>query len=232
MLSPARRMYGTVVEASDGKVGKLIDLLFDDQKWGVTQLVLDSGTWLNRRRVTLPPDIIEEKDWADHRISVTGLTRQQVIDSPGTETHVPINVHERAEEAMIVDWGVYWTSVVGTEPPWRVSEDPHLRNTQEITGYRIHAADGQIGHVADFLVDDETWTIRHLVVDTRNWWPGKHVLIAPVHVEALDGCNRVVRLGLSRDVIRNSPLYEATAPSTSSKGDGPISPGEHGILTM
>lgn len=211
MLLLARRMCGTMVEASDGKAGKLVDLLFNDQAWDIVQLVLDSGTWLDRRRITLPPDIIEHKEWADHRLAVTGLTRQQVINSPGTETHIPINVHERPEEATVVDWEVYWTSVTGTAHPWQVSDDPHLYSIDEVTGYHLHASDGPIGHIADFLVSDESWTIHYLLVDTRNWWPGKHVLITPVHVLAVDGYNRAVQVRLSRSEIRNSLPYEETS---------------------
>ena len=88
MLLLARQMHGASVEASDGKIGKLCDLLFDEQDWSIRYLVLDGGTWLNRRRVTLPPDLVRRRDWADHRLSVAGLTRRQVMESPNVETHV------------------------------------------------------------------------------------------------------------------------------------------------
>ena len=111
---------------------------------------------------------------------------------------------------MIVDWGVYWTDAL--PHPWYVVGDPNLRNTQEVTGYHIHATDGHMGHIADFVIDDEAWTIRYLAVDTRNWWPGKHVLVAPSRVDAIDGENRVVRLTVSRELIQQSPEYHASTP--------------------
>jgi hypothetical protein len=57
--------------------------------------------------------------------------------------------------------------------------DPHLRSSRAVTGYHIEARDGEVGHVEDFLVDDETWAIRYIMIDTRDWLPGKHVLLGP-----------------------------------------------------
>jgi hypothetical protein len=211
MLILAKHAYGATVAAADGKLGKLIDILFDEQTWSISHLVLDGGTWLDRRRVTLPPDTIHHKDWADHRLSVVGLSREQIVNTPGIETHLPISTAAKLEEATTVNWDIYWTELSVTDHPGQISADPHLRNTQEVTGYHIQAIDGPIGHVADFAVDDEAWTIRYVLVDTRNWWPGKHVLIAPVHVETIDAGSRVVRLGLSRREIQDRPSYEESA---------------------
>jgi sporulation protein YlmC with PRC-barrel domain len=200
---------GTSVEASDGKLGKLVDFLFDDRKWVISHLVLDAGTWLNRRRVALPPDLIEHKEWAEHRLSITGLTRQEVIDSPRIETHVPVNAYAALADVTIMDWEVYWINVAGTDHPWQVAADPHVRNVQEVKGYHIQGSDGPMGHVADFVIDDETWTVRQLVIDTRNWWPGKHVVVPAARVEAIDGPSRTVRLLLSRETIQSSPSPES-----------------------
>ena len=57
--------------------------------------------------------------------------------------------------------------------------DTHLRSTHEVSGYHVKATGGEIGHVEDFLFDDETWEIRYVIVDTRNWWPAKKVLLRP-----------------------------------------------------
>ena len=209
MLLLAKQVYGAAVEASDGKIGKLCDFVFDDQHWKIRELVLDAGTWLNRRRVTLPPDMICHRDWADHRLVVTGLTRQQVIESPGSETHVPLGGQAALEAATIVDWELFWLNTL--DHPWQVSSDPHLRNTQEITGYHIQGTDRGVGHVADFIIDDESWTIHNLIVDTRNWWPGKHVRLVPSWVEGIDGKSRTLHVRLSRDTIEHSRLYEGTA---------------------
>ena len=76
-----------------------------------------------------------------------------------------------------------------------------------MSGYNIHASDGEIGHVEDFVIDDETWAIRYLVVDTRNWWPGEKVLISPRWIERVSWDLSKVFVSLSRDAIRQSPQY-------------------------
>jgi hypothetical protein len=86
--------------------------------------------------------------------------------------------------------------------------DSHLRSTREVTGYAIHALDDDIGHVEDFIVDDETWAIRYLVVDTRNWWPGKRVLISPRWISATSWEERAVHVDLRKDQVRAGPEYD------------------------
>jgi len=80
-----------------------------------------------------------------------------------------------------------------------------------VTGYHIEATDGDIGHVEDFIIDDETWEIRYMVVDTRNWWPGKKVLIAPQWIDRVSWDDSKVYVNLSREAIKNAPEYRPNA---------------------
>ncbi len=86
--------------------------------------------------------------------------------------------------------------------------DPHLRSVAAVTGYHIHAVDGEIGHVEDFFVEDVDWSIHYLLVDTRNWWPGKKVLVSPHSVQTIDWTHKLVNLNVVRRVIKDSPAYE------------------------
>jgi len=88
-------------------------------------------------------------------------------------------------------------------------DDPHLRSCKAVTGYDIHALDGEIGHVSGFLVDDESWAIRYLVVDTSNWWVGHKVLIAPPWIKGVHWADQSVAVDLSREAIQNAPPYDA-----------------------
>jgi hypothetical protein len=90
------------------------------------------------------------------------------------------------------------------------NDDPHLRSCRAVTGYHLHASDGDIGHVSGFLVDDETWTIRYLVVDTSNWWLGRQVLVAPPWITGVHWSDRTVSTDLSRASIKSAPSYEST----------------------
>ena len=205
MLLLGKQIYGTHIAALDGYLGKICDILFHEQDWGVSALVLDAGTWLHSRRVTLPPDLVKQKDWLDHQVVVEGISRELVLQSPTVEVHVPVGQQEKHEEATIVDWSVYWTDTL--YHPWQVTPDAHIRNTQEITGYDIQCQDGAIGHVSDLVIDDEAWTVRFLACDTRNWWPGKHVLVGVEHIDTIQGRQRIVNLSLVRERLEHSPEY-------------------------
>jgi hypothetical protein len=87
-------------------------------------------------------------------------------------------------------------------------EDPHLRSIAAITGYHIHATDGEIGHVEDFLVDDAGWSIRYVVVDTKNWWPGTKVLISPRSAREIDWAARLIHLNVNRQKVKHGPPYD------------------------
>ena len=92
----------------------------------------------------------------------------------------------------------------------RSRDDLHLRSIQAVTGYHIHASDGEIGHVEDFLVEDADWSIHYLVVDTSNWWFGEKVLIAPRLAREIDWTDRLVNLDVDRQKVKDSPLYDAS----------------------
>ena len=74
----------------------------------------------------------------------------------------------------------------------------------------MHASDGEIGHVEDFLVDDANWSIHYLVVDTTNWWPGKRVLISPKSAREIDWTHELVNLNVGRQTVKDSPAYDAS----------------------
>jgi hypothetical protein len=87
-----------------------------------------------------------------------------------------------------------------------------LRSVAEVNGYYIQATDGDLGHVEDFVIETETWTIRYLVIDTRKWWSGKKVLVSPLWVERIDWPQSKVFIGMSREMIKNSPEFDPSAP--------------------
>ena len=87
-------------------------------------------------------------------------------------------------------------------------DDPHLRSCNAVAGYHVHATDGAIGHVAGYLVDEQTWAIRYLIVDTSNWWMGHKVLVAPAWITAVHWSDRTVSVDVSREVVKAAPVYD------------------------
>lgn len=92
--------------------------------------------------------------------------------------------------------------------------DPHLRSVTAVRNYSIAGTDGDIGHVEDFLIDESSWAISFLLVDTRNWWPGKNVLISPQRIREINWSESKVSIDLPRDTIKSSPEYDAAHPPT------------------
>jgi hypothetical protein len=86
--------------------------------------------------------------------------------------------------------------------------DPHLRSCREVMKYHIHATDGDIGHVEGVLVDDQTWSIRYLIVNTSNWWLGHRLLIAPQWIEDVSWFDSKVSLKMTRQAIKDAPAYD------------------------
>ena len=83
-----------------------------------------------------------------------------------------------------------------------------------VQGFHVHATDGHIGHVDDFLFDESAWQLRYIVVDTSNWLGGKWVAVAPASVTRIDWSNRELHMSLTRAEIRDSPnMEEAQVPS-------------------
>ena len=91
-------------------------------------------------------------------------------------------------------------------------DDPHLRSTRNVTGYHIDAADGEIGHVTDYVIDDQSWALRFIVVDTRNWLPGRSVLISPHWIRRVEWGEAKVTVDLSREAVEHSPEFDPLQP--------------------
>jgi len=92
------------------------------------------------------------------------------------------------------------------------TNDTHLRSAKEVMGYRIRTTDDEIGHVEDFIIDERPWTIRYMVVDTRNWLPGRKVLVAPDWIDSVDWLEKQVSVDLTKEQVKNSPEYDPAAP--------------------
>jgi sporulation protein YlmC with PRC-barrel domain len=97
-------------------------------------------------------------------------------------------------------------------PDLDLHADPHLRSCAALLGYHVQAADGSIGHVQDLLLDEETWAIRYLVVNTSNWWIGHEVLIAPRWIQEFRWAQREVSVVLDQHGVRTAPPYDPAKP--------------------
>lgn len=229
MLYEMEKLVGLSIAAYDGEIGKVKDVYFDDRRWAVRHLVVNAGSWLEERSVLISPFAVGSIDWERREIHVR-LTMQQVRGSPPVDTDKPVS---RQHEQLLRDyygypdyWGgsLLWGASafpavpVLPVPPAEGAEaavaedrtcDPHLRSALEVRGYHLHALDQPIGHLEDLLLDEDSWAVRYLVIDTRNWWPGKRVVIPPQWIRRLDWPERAVEVDVTRDMVRDAPPYDA-----------------------
>lgn len=220
-----------VVRANDGDVGRIRHLCFDDLTWTVRYMVVNTGEDLSSRNVLISVAALGKTDWKK-RVFPVNLTLEQVRSSPDTDIDEPVSrQHERALHTHYA-WAAYWgggfyipfgsgvflspLALIEAAPDtWsaRVQKvDPHLRSTLQLEDCTVHATDGRIGHVEDCLVDDETWSIRYLVVNTRNWLPNRRVLVSPSWITKVGLDAGEVTVDLSREAVKKSPKFDPSKP--------------------
>ena len=221
MLVKAKSLKGYSLKGLDGDIGSAREFFFDARFWAIRYLVANTATWLSGRKVLISPYSLDGVNIAEERVLVL-LNRKQIEESPSIDTDEPVSRQYETSYNGYYDLPNYWggpymwgsyahLKLDRTRHIRPVSEtiewDPHLRSTDEVTGYHFVAPDGEIGHVDDFIIDDETWAIRYLVVATKNWWPGKKVLISPKWIESVSWDAREVVIGLTRETIKAAPEY-------------------------
>jgi hypothetical protein len=244
MLRNVNDLYGFSVEASNGPIGKIRDCYFDDQSWSIRFFVVETGPWLDGRKVLISPLAIHGLHWAAKSLSAS-LTRERVKSSPDVDTSKPVSRQHEVEQFGYYGYPYYWgegqlwgvgprpgTSLAGygsvqlpTEPEAAKGfvaaqlklhrdrgDDPHLRSCRAIEKYHIHATDGDIGHVDSLLVEDGTWALRYLVVNTSDWWLGHQMLVAPPWITDISWLDATVSIDLTRQAVKDAPTYDGNAP--------------------
>ena len=226
MLRLVSSLKGYRIEATDGAIGTVADLLFDDTTWKLRWLVVDTGGWLGGARVLIHPSMIGISDDEAETLSVR-LSQVQVKNSPGRLADRPVSQQMEDDLYDYYGWDPLWAgSYFGPDSgkarraqasaggrTINPEGDPHLRSVLAVTGYHVQARDGEIGHVQDFLIDDQNWLLNYLVVDTSNWWVGKHVLVSPYAVTEISYATSKVMLNISRDRVKTSPEWVVADPT-------------------
>jgi sporulation protein YlmC with PRC-barrel domain len=223
-------MYGYSIQAVDGELGKVKDFYFDDISWKLRYLVVKTGSWLLGRKVLISFASIKNVDH-DSSVFIVDLTCEQVKNSPNIDTDKPVYLqHEMMLNAhyMLPD---YWIDAPGVilgmndylasheditcdkeeEKELKKEEkksNHHLRSTKQIEDYLIHATDGEIGHVKDFIFQKKNWQITELLVETRNLLAGRKVLLHAKNILKIEWENSEVYTNISRGDIINSPEFD------------------------
>jgi hypothetical protein len=227
MLRSLKDLERYKVSASDGDIGSVVNFLLDDERWAIRYLVVDTGGLFSGRRVLISPISFGTADWSTQRFQVA-LTMDKVKNSPNIDLDKPVSRQHERDYSGYYGYPYYWGygAIWGMGPnptmlatgKWDepIAEradtgDVHLRSVNEVRGYHIQGTDDAIGHVEDFIVDDHTWEVRYLVIDTSNWWFGNKVLIAPRWADSVSWYERKVHVAMTRQAIKDSPLWNASS---------------------
>jgi uncharacterized protein YrrD len=232
MQHKIKSLIGFTIGATDGEIGEVKEFYFDDDTWTVRYLIVETGNWFNNRKVLIAPEALLKPDWKN-KIFPINLSKEKIKNSPNIDTERPVSRQHEIEMYNYYPWTSYWGGGVwgggmgvsgmmteGEEPIEErlrredstntkdAVEDTHLRSTLNVTGYAIHAIDGKVGDVEDFIVNDATWKLDFLEVDAGDWFQGKKVLITPKLVKEIKWDSSEIFLNISVADVKSSPEYE------------------------
>ena len=226
MLHLAHKVAGATVKGIDGEIGTLDDFYFEEDRWTVRYLLVDTGKWLSGKRVLISPMSVPD-GWGREGVRLS-LTKDQVWNSPEIKED-DLSLDSEAQVLTYYGYPDYWgaasvwgnfdspTALIARAPAVKPPvpsngidpEARHLRSIRKSTGYHLHARDGEIGHVDDFLIGQESWRIRYLLVDTSNWIGGRSVIVSPEKVDGIDKDKGLLYVGADRKAIKEAPELES-----------------------
>lgn len=222
MKRSIKSLIGYTIGATDGEIGKVKEFYFDDETWTIRYLIVETGNWLSDRKVLIAIKNLLTPDW-EKNVILLNLTKQQIKNSPDIDTEKPVSRQQEIVLNEHYELENYWNGgFIGGGMPLpmhlpgmdetvvkKVNGDVHLRSSNQVTGYKVKASDGEIGDVEDFLVDDKIWKIDFMVVDTGHWFPGKKVLIAPKWIKEIKWDTSTVIINCAVKHVKNSPEYDS-----------------------
>ncbi|MEO8721117.1 MAG: PRC-barrel domain-containing protein [Ginsengibacter sp.] len=226
-----KNLIGFQMKETDGEIGVVEEFYFDDLSWTIRYLIVKTGNWLSGRKVLISPKVLQQPDWENNEFPVN-LTKAQIENSPDIDTDKPVNRQQEEMLSSYYPWEMYWgnspdehgAGIFGAMPSELYESeapkpeatnyenpqtgDKHLRSTEEVKGYTIHATNGEIGKVIDYIFDDQNWKIKYLVLDTGNWLNRSKVLVSTNLIKQVNWENSVVVVKVSTDAVKNSPEYD------------------------
>lgn len=236
MLRSTKEIIGYKILALDGEIGKVADFYLEEEAWTIRYLVVDIGFWILGRKVLLSPAALGKPDW-NSQVFPVKLSKNQIENSPDIDTYKPVSREHEISLGNYYRWPFYWTQLhtmaaapfvspvalkemdskrqdehAKIQPDSDASAQYKLRSFQELVAYQVEGLDGSLGHVHDFIVDDETWIIRYLVLDADETARGKKILISPLWLRSVSYDEELVRIDLSQDSVVHSPNFDPKKP--------------------
>ncbi|HKL11973.1 MAG TPA: PRC-barrel domain-containing protein [Halanaerobiales bacterium] len=237
MLANTEELKGFDVYSEDEEIGKIEDYYFDKDYWVTRYLAVDTGNWLVERDVLISPESIDNIDYGNGNIKLN-IPTEKIENSPPVIKEEPLLRTKEKDLADYFSWPYYWNGTGSSKPgvsgmvpnnlirEITIKENMNkkspnsnkdevkagLRSVNKMINYDIHAVDGRIGHVEKFILDDDNWLVRYIVVETKNFLPGKKVVLAPEWITDIDWVREEVAFNLKKEEIKNAPEYDPVIP--------------------
>ncbi|HMQ53020.1 MAG TPA: PRC-barrel domain-containing protein [Anaerolineae bacterium] len=229
MLKSAYKLLGMAVATTDGKAGTVHDLLFNDQSWQVEQIVVDTGNIFPGRKVVIEPSFVDHLQSTDSQLQ-TQLSLDEIQHRPRV---FPFNLEQPAAPTAVeqpelplerLGGGLFQEQTVGMEPDSifetiKAQEakeravatgsgkrpSHNYYSAKETIGAAVVASDGDLGHIEDLQLEAETWLVKQVVIDTRNWLPGRRVRVEPRWIDLIDPLRNKVYVRISQAELETLP---------------------------
>ena len=166
-----RSLHRRRVAARDAAAGELTDILFDDSRWAVRYLVVDTLGWMPRRDILVQPAQVQA---VAPQLQLR-LSREELKACPDLDEDRPVYLQY---------------DMHGTPRP----ADPHLRSGEIVLGFAVRERGRPAGRLKDIEIDPERWTIASLTVESGVWLPGEPRSVDPHTVRAIDWIARTIDL--------------------------------------
>jgi hypothetical protein len=213
---------GFSLSATDGEVGRIEEVYFDDRNWAIRYLVVKTGSWLSGRKVLISPQAFDRSRWNGETFPVN-LTKKQILNSPDVDTEIPLSSKHTASINKYYLWQTFmddgFYAPAHCDPP-DLSEDAemdnqsddhfHLRSTRQTKGYHIYATDGEIGYVCDFIVSDEDWKMEYLVVVAKSIFGDQKILISVRDIREIKWASSNIYLDISVKAVEQSRIFDGS----------------------
>lgn len=226
MLQKIESIIGLSIGATDGEIGKVKDIYFDDETWDVRYLVVETGTWLFGRKVLISPVAIQPSDWSSETLPVN-LTQEQIKNSPDIDTERPVSKEQESDLYNYYSWPAYGgagmgymtTGMVGgviapganiddKTPEETHQEDNHLRSIKNIADFQVYTQDGLAGDIDDFFIDNESWNINHLIIKTGDWYSNKKIVLSTKKAGQINWKSADLHISIGTEALVNNPVME------------------------
>jgi len=226
MSRSIKQLCGNQLGASDGEIGQVKDFYFDDQSWAVRYVAAETGAWLTSRQVLLSPHAFSGFRQFEKTPPVN-LSRRQIEDSPAIEWHKPVSRQFEEEYHRYYGWPGYWEgdglrNFPISQPAKKhlpdtagaaiakkhQGADAHLRSLQVVRGYRLQAADGSIGRICDFMMNEKTWVIDEIVIKFGHRFSGNEVRVPMGKVRRISYEESTVFMNVSGEAAEHSPAQQ------------------------